>query len=126
MTATPTPEAPLSRHWALVGQLRKGTALTPEGLHGRVEHIVSGKADLFTSLEALGAFRAQGLAVQGGDELPRPAPAPEKGGQQETCEMPEDFLLNWASLQNRRNLVRQAVSPLVVISCEANQQTRVT
>jgi hypothetical protein len=34
---TPTPQAPLSLHWALVVQLREGTALTPEARHGRVE-----------------------------------------------------------------------------------------
>ena len=51
MTVTPTPDAPLSRHWAFVVQLREGTALTPEGLHGRVEHIVSGQATHFSSVE---------------------------------------------------------------------------
>jgi hypothetical protein len=61
MTTTPTTEAPLSPHWAFVVQLREGTALTPEALHGRVEHIVSGKATLFTSLEALRAFMAHVL-----------------------------------------------------------------
>lgn len=61
MTTTPTMEAPLSPHWAFVVQLREGTALTPEALHGRVEHIVSGKAALFTSLEALWAFMAHVL-----------------------------------------------------------------
>ena len=71
MAATPTPDAPLSRHWAFVVQLREGTALTPEGLHGRVEHIVSGQAALFTSLEELGAFMAQALAAQEGDEFRR-------------------------------------------------------
>jgi hypothetical protein len=81
MTATVPPDAPLSPHWAFVVQLREGTALTPEGLHGRVEHIMSGQAALFTSLEALGAFMAQVLAVPGGAECPRPAAAPEPGGQ---------------------------------------------
>ena len=66
MTTTPPPDAPLSPHWAFVVQLREGTALTPEGLHGRVEHIVSGQAALFTSLEELGAFMARALAAQEG------------------------------------------------------------
>ena len=82
MTATFPPDASLSPHWAFVVQVREGAALIPEGLHGRVAHIVSGPAALFTSLAELWAFMAQGLAVPGGDELPRPAPAPEKGGQQ--------------------------------------------
>ena len=62
---TPPPEAPLAPHWAFVVQLREGTALTPKGLHGRVEHIVSGQAARFTSLEELRAFMAQVLAAPG-------------------------------------------------------------
>ena len=61
MAATPTPDAPLSRHWAFVVQLREGTALTPEGLHGRVEHIESGQATHFSSVEDLLAFMARVL-----------------------------------------------------------------
>jgi hypothetical protein len=71
MTAPLLPNAPLSPSWAFVVQLREGTALTPEGLHGRVEHIVSGQAVLFTSLEELGAFMARALAAQEGDEFRR-------------------------------------------------------
>jgi hypothetical protein len=54
-------DAPLSPHWAFVVQVRQGTALTPEALHGRVEHIVSGQATRFTSLTELWAFLAQVL-----------------------------------------------------------------
>jgi hypothetical protein len=65
------PDTPLAPAWAFVVQLRQGTALTPETLHGRVEHIVSGQATLFTSLEELWAFMAQVLAsparVPGGE-----------------------------------------------------------
>ena len=61
-------------------QLREGTALTPEGMQGRIEHIVSGQAALFTSLAEFGAFMAQVLAAPGGAALPQPAPAPEQGG----------------------------------------------
>ena len=57
----PPPDAPLSLHWAFVVQLRQGTALTPEALPGRVEHIVSGQATRFTSLEELWVFLAQVL-----------------------------------------------------------------
>ena len=56
MTAPLSPDAPLSPHWAFVVQLREGTALTPEALHGRVEHIVSGQATHFSSVEDLLAF----------------------------------------------------------------------
>jgi hypothetical protein len=54
-----------------VVQLRQDTALTPEALHGRVEHIVSGQAALFTTLAELWAFMAQVLATPGGDALPQ-------------------------------------------------------
>jgi len=56
--------APLSPHWAFVVQLREGSVLTPEGMQGRVEHIVSGQATLFTSLEEIRAFMARVLAAQ--------------------------------------------------------------
>jgi hypothetical protein len=65
MTATPTPNAPLSRHWAFVVQLREGTALTPEALHGRVEHIESGQAMHFSSVEDLLAFMTRVLRQRG-------------------------------------------------------------
>ena len=80
MSAPLPSDAPLSPHWAFVVQLREGTALTPEGMQGRIEHIVSGQAALFTSLAELGAFMAQVLAAPGGAALPQPAPAPEQGG----------------------------------------------
>ena len=67
MTATFPPDASLSPHWAFVVQLREGTALTAETLHGRVEHIVSGQATLFMSLEELLAFMAQVLTQPGRD-----------------------------------------------------------
>ena len=54
-------DAPLSFHWAFVVQLREGTALTPEALHGRVEHIVSGQATHFSSVEDLLTFMARVL-----------------------------------------------------------------
>jgi hypothetical protein len=75
MAMTPPPEAPLAPHWAFVVQLREGTALTPDALHGRVEHIMSGQATLFTSLEGLRAFLAQVLT----------SPAQAPGGELGTC-----------------------------------------
>jgi hypothetical protein len=57
-------DAPLLPHWAFVVQLREGTALTPEALHGRVEHIVSGQATHFSSLEDLLAFMVRVLRQQ--------------------------------------------------------------
>ena len=90
MTTTPPPEDPLSPYWAFVVQLREGTALTPEALRGRVEHIVSGQAALFTSLETLRAFMAQVLTPRGTpppatssstpdpESSPAPPPAPRR------------------------------------------------
>ena len=68
MPIPPPPDGPLSPHWAFVVQLREGTVLTPEALCGRVEHIVSGQATLFTSVEALWAFMTQVLVAQEGYE----------------------------------------------------------
>jgi hypothetical protein len=63
VTATCVP-APLSPHWAFVVQLREGSAFSPEGMQGRVEHIVSGEAMLFSSLEEVRAFMEHALAAQ--------------------------------------------------------------
>ncbi len=52
-------DAPLSPHWAFVVQLREGTGLMSEAVYGRVEHIVSGQAVLFSSLEEVHAFMAR-------------------------------------------------------------------
>jgi hypothetical protein len=61
MKTSPIIDAPLSPRWAFVVQLREGTTLTSESLYGRVEHIVSGQATLFTSLEEVRTFMAQVL-----------------------------------------------------------------
>jgi hypothetical protein len=63
-TPRPPLPAPFSPHWAFVVQLREGTALTPGGMRGRVEHIVSGQATLFTSLGEMRAFMERVLAEQ--------------------------------------------------------------
>jgi hypothetical protein len=55
-TVSPQPRAPLSPHWAFVVQVRQGSRFTPDTLHGRVEHIVSGRASTFVSLAELLAF----------------------------------------------------------------------
>ena len=72
VTAIPAPHfpAPLSPHWAFVVQLREGTALTPGSIQGRVEHIVSGQAILFTSLGEVRAFMARVLAAQSKEDGP--------------------------------------------------------
>ena len=53
--------APLTPQWAFVVQLRQGTSLSPESVQGRIEHIVSGQANTFSSLEELRAFMARVL-----------------------------------------------------------------
>ena len=55
--------ASFSPQWAFVVQLRQGTALTPEGMQGRIEHIVSGQATTFSCLEEARAFMVQVLAT---------------------------------------------------------------
>jgi len=65
MIPTPSSDAPLSPDWAFVVQLRQGTAFTPEALHGRVEHIVTGQATTFVSLAALVAFIKRVLKAPG-------------------------------------------------------------
>lgn len=70
MTTTAMVDAPLSPRWAFVVQLREGTTLTPETVYGRVEHVVTGQATLFTSLEEVRAFMEQVL-TQVGEKLPR-------------------------------------------------------
>lgn len=49
-------EAPLTPGWAFVIQLRQGTRFTAGHLCGRIEHVVSGRACLFDSLEGARAF----------------------------------------------------------------------
>ena len=56
MHQTPATAAPPSPHWAFVVQLGEGTALTPQGVQGRVEHITSGRATDFCSVAALLTF----------------------------------------------------------------------
>lgn len=51
-----SPPAPLSPRWAFVVQLREGTRLTPDAVYGRVEHVVTGQATLFSSLEEVRVF----------------------------------------------------------------------
>jgi hypothetical protein len=45
--------------------LWEGTALTPEALHGRAEHIITGQATEFGSWRTLLAFMAQVLTSSG-------------------------------------------------------------
>ena len=65
MKTTPPIDAPLSPRWAFVVQLRQGTTITSEAVYGRVEHLVSGQATLFTSLEEVRAFMACVVAKMG-------------------------------------------------------------
>jgi len=65
-------EAPLSPQWAFVVQLREGTDLTHEALHGRAEHILSGQAVHFQTLDDLVAFFRRVLAS--GRSLPLEPP----------------------------------------------------
>src|SRR5687767_5942465 len=57
-----TEMAPLSVHWAFVVHFRTDTDITRGRIAGRVEHVVSGQAAHFDSLEELLAFMARVLA----------------------------------------------------------------
>jgi hypothetical protein len=61
MRYSPGKKAPLSPHWAFVVQFRVGTDIEGGRLEGRVEHVVSGQATHFHSLEELLAFIARVL-----------------------------------------------------------------
>jgi hypothetical protein len=54
----------LSVHWAFVVQFQADTAVEQGHLVGRVEHVVSGQATAFQSLETLLAFIAQVLHAE--------------------------------------------------------------
>jgi prophage DNA circulation protein len=56
--------APLSVHWAFVVQFQTDTAVEQGHVAGRVEHVVSGQAATFQSLETLLAFIAQVLRAE--------------------------------------------------------------
>jgi len=76
-------DAPLSPHWAFVVQLREGTGLTSEAMYGRVEHIATGQATLFTSLEEVRAFMAQVLIETTRGRLQVPSPHRREGQGEE-------------------------------------------
>ena len=56
--------AHLSVHWAFVVQFQSDTAVEQGHLAGRVEHVISGQATAFQSLETLLAFIAQVLRAE--------------------------------------------------------------
>ena len=56
--------AHLSVHWAFVVQFQSDTAVEQGHLTGRVEHVISGQATAFQSLETLLAFIAQVLRAE--------------------------------------------------------------
>ena len=64
----PTPEvlAPLSPHWAFVVQLRRDTSFAATRLQGRIEHIRSGQATTFSSLEEVRVFMERVLTEEAG------------------------------------------------------------
>jgi hypothetical protein len=63
--------AHFSVRWAFVVQFLSDTAVEQEHLAGRVEHVVSGQATAFQSLETLLAFIAQVLRAER-DASPNP------------------------------------------------------
>ena len=58
--------APLLPEWMFVVQFREGTAVAQDHVTGRVEHVVSGQATRFESVEELWAFIARMLTSVNG------------------------------------------------------------
>jgi hypothetical protein len=56
--------AHLSVHWAFVVQFQSDTVVEQGHLAGRVEHVISGQATTFQSLETLLEFMARVLRVE--------------------------------------------------------------
>ena len=63
MTTSAERQSPLSPHRAFVVQFRTETDMARGRCMGRVEHVVSGQATHFASLEELLAFMARVLAT---------------------------------------------------------------
>jgi len=63
MTLPTEGQSPLLPHWAFVVQFRADTDVERGACTGRVEHVVSGQATHFQSLEELLAFMARVLAT---------------------------------------------------------------
>ena len=63
MDKPPADESPLSPHKAFVVQLRENTDVERGHWAGRVEHVTSGQAAHFQSLDELLAFVARVLAA---------------------------------------------------------------
>src|SRR5262245_12757167 len=63
MTPPTEEQSPLLPHWAFVVQFRAETEVERGVCTGRVEHVVSGQAAHFQSLEELLAFMARVLAT---------------------------------------------------------------
>jgi len=59
MPSLPSTQETLSPHHAFVVQFRSNTDLPRGQYHGRVEHVLSGRATTFTSFEELAAFMVQ-------------------------------------------------------------------
>jgi hypothetical protein len=57
---------PLLPEWMFVVQFREGTAIAQNHVTGRVEHVMSGQATRFQSMEDLWAFIAQILSTVSG------------------------------------------------------------
>lgn len=66
MTSGPAAGTALAPDWAFVVQLREGTALVATQLQGRIEHVTSGQAGAFESLEQALEFMRQVLSDHAG------------------------------------------------------------
>lgn len=64
MSPTPAAPAPLAPEWSFVVQLRSGTSFEAAAVCGRVEHVASGQAGNFDSMDTLRLFMQRVLHRQ--------------------------------------------------------------
>lgn len=67
--------ASLPPDWAFVVQLHRGTPFDAALLRGRIEHVASGRASHFGSLEAMRVFMEQVMSSPAGLHPPPPPAA---------------------------------------------------
>ncbi len=80
MSAKPNIPAPLSPGWAFVVQLREGTSFDPVALCGRIEHVASGEAGNFDSLDVLRRFMQDVLRSRQSLDSGKPTSGGDRNG----------------------------------------------
>jgi hypothetical protein len=77
-TSHPARDARLSPLWAFVVELREGTSFEASRMHGRIEHVSSGQACLFSSMEQARSFMEAVMAAAASSPPATPEPPEER------------------------------------------------